>query len=250
MNNHIHYTHVVSTNTILKELMQENPLLPQFTVVSAGYQTSGRGQRQNVWESEVDKNLLFTMLLTPTSLSASDAFAISKIVSVAIAEWLQMFIKDVKIKWPNDIYAGDKKICGILIENSIMGTNLSNAVVGVGININQTNFSPTLPNPTSIAMLTQKEYNLEDMLEGVVAEIKSCYSRYFEGGEEEIDSRYHNMLYRLNILAKYNIIDSNSNAKKVEDATIIGVEQNGCLRLKHADTTILTYAFKEVEFVL
>ena len=250
MNNHIYYPQAVSTNTILKELMQENPLLPQFTVVSAGYQTSGRGQRQNVWESEVDKNLLFTMLLTPTSLSSSDAFNISKIVSVAIAEWLQMFVKDVKIKWPNDIYSGDKKICGILIENSIMGANLSSAVVGVGININQTNFSPTLPNPISIANLTQKEYDLDEMLEGVVEEIKSCYSRYFEGGEEEIDSRYHNMLYRLNILAKYNIIDSNSNAKKEEEATIVGVEQNGCLCLKHTDATVRSYAFKEVEFVL
>ena len=250
MNNHIHYLQTISTNTKLKELMQENPLLPQFTVVSAGYQTSGRGQRKNIWESEADKNLLFTLLLTPTTLPASEAFAISKIVSVAIAEWLQTFVDDVKIKWPNDIYSGDKKICGILIENSIMGVNISSAVVGVGININQTNFSPTLPNPISIAMSTQKEYNLKEMLEGVVAEIKSCYSSYFDVGEEEVNTRYHNMLYRLNKLAKYNIITSNLKEKKMEEATIIGVAQNGSLRLKHADATVCTYAFKEVEFVL
>ena len=131
-----------------------------------------------------------------------------------------------------------------------MGANLSSVVVGVGININQTNFSPTLPNPISIANLTQKEYDLNEMLEGVVEEIKSCYSRYFDRGEEEIDSRYYNMLYRLNKLAKYNIIDSNSNAKKEEEATIVGVEQNGCLCLKHTDATVRSYAFKEVEFVL
>ena len=249
MNNHIHYPHTVSTNTILKELMQQNLQLPQFTVVSAGYQTSGRGQRQNVWESEADKNLLFTILLTPDALPASEAFAVSKIVSVAIAEWLKTFVEDVKIKWPNDIYSGDKKICGILIENSIMGANLSSAVVGVGININQTNFSSVLPNPTSLSLLTHKEYNLEEMLEGVVEEIKRCYSCYFED-EEEVNSRYHNMLYRLNKLAKYNIITSNSNEKKMEEATIIGVEQNGCLRLKYADAKVCTYAFKEVEFVL
>ena len=94
------------------------------------------------------------------------------------------------------------------------------------------------------------EESIAQMKDGVVEEIKRCYSSYFDGREEEIDLRYHNMLYRLNKLAKYNIITSNSNVKKTKEATIIGVEHNGCLLLKHSDEMVRAYAFKEVEFVL
>ena len=103
MRNHIHYTEVVSTNTLLKEMFIEDASLPHFTVVSADYQTSGRGQRENRWESEQGANLLFSLLLRPEELKATDAFAISRIVSVAIAKWLLNYIENVAIKWPNDI---------------------------------------------------------------------------------------------------------------------------------------------------
>lgn len=248
MKNHIHHTQVTSTNTLIKEMLISEENLSHFTVVSADYQTSGRGQRENIWESEDGANLLFSLLLRPEQLKATNAFAVSRIVSVAIAKWLLGYVNDVAIKWPNDIYCGDKKICGILIENSIMGSNLSTSIIGVGININQTLFSATIPNPTSLAQLTQRSYNTEAMLCEVLEKIETLYNSYFNGEAEEVDVQYHRMLYRLNTPAQFRnpLLSKEEN---IFEASIIGVEQNGCLKLKHADGTVCVYAFKEVEFV-
>lgn len=232
-------------------MLQENSDLPNFSVVSAGFQMSGRGQRQNVWESEQDKNLLFSLLIRPQEISATNAFAVSQIVSVAIAEYLSCYVKNIKIKWPNDIYCGNKKICGILIENSLMGNNLNTSIIGIGININQTEFSPLLPNPISLAMLTQRIYNLEDILEGVVNEIERHYNNYINESKEEISTLYHNLLYRLNTPAKFKILNTSNGAEEIiEEAIIIGVESNGCLKLRYIDDTIHTYVFKEIEYII
>lgn len=251
MKNHKHYTQTTSTNTLMREMLQENPNLPAFSVVSAGFQTQGRGQRQNVWESEQDKNLLFSLLIRPQTIPATKAFVVSQIVSVAIANILSKYVKNIAIKWPNDIYCGDKKICGILIENSLMGNNLNTSIVGVGININQTEFSPFLPNPTSLAILTKQTYCLQDILKEVVGEIEQQYACYISSGEEQIDALYHSLLYRRNTISKFKIHNTSySGGENIEEATIIGVEPNGCLKLKHADDTIHSYAFKEVEYII
>lgn len=251
MKNHIHYNRVTSTNTLLKEMLLSEQPISHFTVISADYQLSGRGQRENRWESEEGANILFSLLLSPIGLPATDAFAISRIVSVAIAKWLSRYVTDVSIKWPNDIYCCDKKICGILIENSIMGSNLSSAIVGVGININQTHFSEYIQNPISLALITGSIYKTDDMLYELLGEIEQQYNRYFNGGEEELNLQYHNMLFRLNTPAKYKIKTlSASNDVVVCYAEIIGVEPNGCLMLKFDDGTVCSYAFKEVEFII
>lgn len=246
MKNHIHYTQATSTNTLIREMLQANSNLPAFSVVSAGFQTSGRGQRQNVWESEQDKNLLFSLLIRPQTIPATKAFVVSQIVSVAIANILSKYVKNIAIKWPNDIYCGDKKICGILIENSLMGNNLNTSIVGVGININQTEFSPFLSNPTSLAILTQQTYCLQDILEEVVCEIEQQYQNFVREGEEEISVLYHSLLYRLNSLSKYKIYSEDN----IQEAIIVGVAPNGCLMLKHCDNLIRSYAFKEVEYII
>ncbi|MBQ3555179.1 MAG: biotin--[Bacteroidales bacterium] len=251
MKNHKHYTQTTSTNTLMREMLQENPNLPAFSVVSAGFQTQGRGQRQNVWESEQDKNLLFSLLIRPQTIPATKAFVVSQIVSVAIANILSRYIKNIAIKWPNDIYCGDKKICGILIENSLMGNNLNTSIVGVGININQREFSSFLPNPTSLAMLTKQTYCLQDILKEVVGEIEQQYECYISNGEEQIEALYHSLLYRRNAISKFKIHNTSySGGENIQEATIIGVEPNGCLKLKHADDTIHSYAFKEVEYII
>lgn len=246
----IHYKQLASTNSHIKEMLQSDSILPHFTVISTDYQTSGRGQRENRWESCEGANLLFSILLRPEELKATEAFAISRIVSVAIAKWLTAYIDNISIKWPNDIYCGDKKICGILIENSMMGSNINTSIVGVGININQTQFSSFIPNPTSLSLITGKSYVVEDELKGVLYEIEKQYNNYFCGFSEETNTLYHNMLYRLNIPSKYNIVNSSTSAMRTENATIVGVEPNGCLMLKHSDETVCSYAFKEVGFIL
>lgn len=251
MKNHIHYNQATSTNTLIKEMLISENAQPHFTIVSADYQTSGRGQRENIWESEQGANLLFSLLLRPEQLKATDAFAVSRIVSVAIAKWLMNYVDCIAIKWPNDIYCSDKKICGILIENSIMGSNLSTAIVGVGININQTSFSSSIPNPTSLALITENNYNTKDLLCEVVAEIEKQYNNYFNGGIEDINASYNKMLYRLNTTAQFRIPTREPlEENKIFEAVIIGVEPNGCLQLKHTDGSVRIYAFKEVEFII
>lgn len=244
MRNHIHYNVTQSTNSDLKRLLSEDVSLPHLTVVSTAYQTSGRGQRENIWESENGKNLLFSLILRPTLLKATEAFAISRIASVAIVKFLREYISDVSIKWPNDIYWRDKKICGILIENSIMGDCLDTSIVGVGLNINQKEFSQNLPNPVSLTNIMGKEFLLDNMLAEVVASIEREFVRYFENGAKETDSTYHQLIYRLNTKALYKV------AEGTVEAEIQGVCSDGRLILKHSDGNLRYYAFKEVTYIL
>ena len=128
-------------------------------------QTAGRGQRGNTWESEPHKNITMSVMLRPTDLPAIRQFEISQAVALAVVDLLErLMIKDVKVKWPNDVYVGDKKICGILIENSLNGAMISRSIVGIGLNVNQTKFLSDAPNPVSIKQLTgEKEYDIIEL---------------------------------------------------------------------------------------
>ena len=136
----IHISETNSTNSYLQTLCAKQQGVAAFTTVVADFQTSGRGQRGNSWESEPKKNLLFSFVLFPDFLEARRQFLISQIVSLAIKEELDSYADDFSIKWPNDIYWKDKKICGMLIENDLMGRNISQSISGIGINVNQEAF--------------------------------------------------------------------------------------------------------------
>ncbi len=143
-----HFDQLESTNCYLRQYHQG---MPQYAVVTAAYQTAGRGQRGNGWESEPGRNLLFSMLYyPPAGLPPSRQFQISKAVAVAVAETVDRLLDgydhpEVCIKWPNDIYVGDRKIAGILIENALQSsTRIAHSIIGVGLNVNQREFRPTL----------------------------------------------------------------------------------------------------------
>ena len=127
----IHISETNSTNSYLQTLCAKQQGVAAFTTVVADFQTSGRGQRGNSWESEPKKNLLFSFVLFPDFLEARRQFLISQIVSLAIKEELDSYADDFSIKWPNDIYWKDKKICGMLIENDLMGRNISQSISGI-----------------------------------------------------------------------------------------------------------------------
>ena len=141
----------------------------EFTVIVARTQTAGIGQRGNHWEAEPGKNLTFSLVLKPTWLPIADQYQLTKAVSLGIAEYLMPLIKEgdrrVRIKWPNDIYVDDKKICGILITHRIAGGQIAASVVGVGLNVNQIDFPEWVPNPTSLCLLTGQEWPLDETLE-------------------------------------------------------------------------------------
>ena len=171
---------VNSTNDWSKEHMSQ---LLDMSVICAKVQTSGRGQGDHKWHSEAEKNLLFSILLKEPSITSNEAFAVSAISALALVEVLSKYGIDAKIKWPNDIYVGDKKICGLLIEHSLRGSSISWSIIGVGLNVNQTVFPPYLPNPTSMAIQSGVQNSLKEVLDDFLNIFSRRLEEYTKNGD-------------------------------------------------------------------
>lgn len=233
---------VESTNNYANQLILSNA--DEGTVVLAQFQKKGRGQIGNQWESEAGKNLLASIVLYPNTLSAGKQFTISKLVSLALVEFLKNEVDDVSIKWPNDIYVGNKKIAGILIENIIKGSKLFSSVLGIGLNLNQEKFLSDAPNPVSLKQITGKEYNVKDIASEISQLIFSWYKNIETGNCSEIDSAYFSHLFRRGEWKTYF-----KNGSTFE-ARIIGIGEFGQLQMETRDGVISEFMFKEVEFVI
>lgn len=234
---------VTSTNDVALEQIKSG-IAVHGTVIYAGEQISGRGQQGNKWISSYNKNLTVSIILKPTSLPAASQFLISKAVSVALVNLLSEYTTGISIKWPNDIYAGNDKIAGILIEHSIKGDRLESSVVGIGLNLNQSEFSSDLPNPVSLGMITGMDYNRETILNKLCRNIDSLYSMVDKGNFKPVDNDYHIHLYRRGVYSDYRI-----NGLAIR-GIIEGVDEFGRLLLQDEGGTIKAYSFKEIEFIL
>lgn len=234
-----------STNSYLAKMAM---ILPCGTVVHTPEQTAGRGQRGNSWESETGKNAIFSMLLKKPAVSVTNQFYISEAVSLAVVEVLLRYADGFSVKWPNDIYHGDKKICGMLIEHSVMGTGINHSIIGVGINVNQTEFVSDAPNPVSLAQILGHEVPVEEILHGVCEAIeKRCaFDEYAENDFDELHASYLQSLYR-NDGNMYSFALPDGSAFQ---AKIAGVYPSGLLMLTKADGVTDTFAFKEVNFLV
>ena len=169
-----------STSTELRRRMSVEEL-PHGYCISADFQTSGHGQATNRWESEDGKNLLFSLLLRPTVIPAAEQFVITELVTLAIINALQDYIRQqITIKWPNDIYVGDKKLCGILIENALCGPTIDTCIVGIGININQELFVSDAPNPVSLKQLNGRDNDREEIFGEIYQNIIRYYADMFD----------------------------------------------------------------------
>lgn len=217
--------------------------VPEGTVFLTYEQTAGRGQLKNFWESEPGENLTFSIVIYPDFLEIRHQFMLSKVVVLGIYKALNKYIDRLSVKWPNDIYAGNKKLGGILIENSIMYGLLKSSVIGIGLNINQTVFKSNAPNPVSLQNLTNKHYDCETILAEVLAGINWYYYLLRSGEERKIDEEYISQLYRLNETCKFRSEES------VFEGKIIGVNEIGQLLIRRSDGKILDFHFKEVEFL-
>jgi len=207
-------------------------------VVVADYQTAGKGCGTNSWESERGKNLTFSMLIHPTDIPASQQFRITEVVSVALCEVLEQYIGDVSIKWPNDIYMGDKKICGVLIENRLQGNVILDSIIGIGLNVNQTEFVSDAPNPVSLCQLLGREIDREALLHDFLETLETVSS------SETTYSAYRNKLFRMGKQAVF------SDETGRFEGTIQDVETDGRLLIKDLSGQARRYAFKEVQFVI
>lgn len=231
-----------STNTEATKGLAEKALEGSTYIVD--YQTKGRGQRGNFWESEQGKNLTFSILVYPNFLPILDHFYLSKVVANGMVEVLDSVGIKAKVKWPNDIYVGDKKIAGILIENGLMGANLSHSIWGVGLNVNQTEFKSNAPNPTSVMLLLGTFHDRNNLLHAVLYAIDGWYAKLKAGCLNEIDSYYWTSLYRNDGWYWY---ESEGERFKARIRTI---EHTGELTLENEKGELKSFAFKEVSFII
>jgi len=234
---------VESTNNYANQLVLSKAAV-EGTVVLAQHQKKGKGQHGNGWESEAGKNLLASIILFPHFLPAARQFYLSKIASLALIDFLKTKTGDVSIKWPNDIYIKNKKVAGILIENSIKGQNLSSSIIGIGLNLNQALFISNAPNPVSLKQITGKDYDIEKIAGQIWDYIKIWYEKLMTESLIEIDAAYLNQLFRINEWAIFAIQGRQFEAK------IKGIGEFGQLILEDRKGNSSEYMFKEVEFVI
>ena len=214
-------------------------------IVWADFQTAGRGQRGHSWESRAGENLTFSVVLEPHFLPVAEQFMLLEAVTLSLYDFFAELGVDTKIKWTNDIYVGDKKAVGILIEHSYSGGKLSRTIVGIGINVNQREFSADIPNPVSLALLTDKNYDREGLLKQFEKCLYRRYSQLQNGEWDRLQTDYHSVLYRRDERHTYALADGTR-----FEGVIRGVKPAGDLIVEWEDGKQRSYLFKEIEFVL
>lgn len=241
-----------STNT---ELAASADSLPAGSVLSTRCQSAGRGQRGNSWEAEPGCNLTFSVLLRPQAIDAARQFELSMVVSLAIVRSLDALLaragssERCSVKWPNDIYVGDRKLCGILIENALSGRTISRSIAGIGINVNQRLFRSDAPNPVSLAQLTGQDFNLDEALEAVASAILDDLAAYEASPQPAaLAAAYRRCLWRAD--GRPHPFTDAATGRRF-DASIADVAVDGVITLRPADgSPDRRYFFKEVAFIL
>lgn len=248
----IWHNNVDSTNDEAKRRISE---LDNLSVVSALSQTKGRGQRGNSWQSEEGKNILMSIVLKhdPDAVQAYDQFVISQISSLAVVDLLGAYEVEAKIKWPNDIYVGEKKICGILIEHSVCGKWLSSSIIGIGLNINQRNFNVSLPNPTSLALCLGDEsadFDIRKMQEEFMHIFIDYLDRFchITGGYNRLGKLYHSQLWRKDEPMQF--IDMTQAPAAQFTGIIRGVSPVGHIMIETESGGIREFGFKEISYCI
>ncbi|WP_026474595.1 biotin--[acetyl-CoA-carboxylase] ligase [Alkaliflexus imshenetskii] len=239
----LRFDSIESTNLMLKQLNDDNAL-PEFSVVITDHQTAGRGQPGNKWESEKGKNLTFSFIIRPDFLDVREQFRITQVVTVAMMDLLSTVAEGFSIKWPNDIYAGDKKVAGILIENSLIGNHINSSIIGIGLNLNQEEFTSKAPNPVSLKQITGVSYDINQMMNDYMNCFINRYAQWLEEGDAVLTDDYFGQLYRSR--GTYRFKDATGEFM----ASIHTIEPDGHLLLATETNEIRRYAFKEVSFIL
>jgi BirA family transcriptional regulator, biotin operon repressor / biotin---[acetyl-CoA-carboxylase] ligase len=240
--NIIYLKSVDSTNNYARNLLNRGEV-PEGTVICAGYQTGGRGQSNNSWESESDSNLLVSMIFFPLMIRPEDQFVISMAVSLGLKDLLDNYTEGIKIKWPNDIYSGSDKIAGILIENAIAGNKIIHTIAGIGLNVNQERFLSDAPNPVSLKQATGKLYETRFLLEQLISSVQNRYIAVTTNGRKAVAGEYHNSMWRL---GEWHTFRADSG---IFPGQITGTDDRGCLLVRHRSGVIKNYAFKEIEYL-
>ena len=228
-----------STNTIAAELSQKTGTL-DGTVVITDRQTAGKGQRGNSWEAEPGKNLTLSVILKPSFLAVRDQFSLTIATSLALQAMLtETLQRDVKIKWPNDILVQNRKICGILIENSLSGEKIQQSIIGIGLNVNQDSFSH--PRATSMSLSASRQFDTGKVLTALLEKLESFYLQ-LRSGAGELVPQYYAHLYWMGEEHIFSV-----NGEEIT-GTILGIDNTGRLHVRHSHNDQF-YGLKEISFV-
>ena len=235
---------VDSTNTFLKDLVSKSEPVPEGTVIMADHQFAGRGQQENKWVAEPGKNLTISILLKPKFLALNQQFLLNMVISIAINNVLTKLVgTGITVKWPNDIYYLDKKLGGILIENTIVGNAIKTAVIGIGLNVNQPYFDEELSiKAISLHQILQEDVNLTELLSEICSRIESLYLQLKAGNHTFLRTAYVNALYKINKPSMYR------HNGEVFEGTIKGISDLGLLNVER-DGILNHFNFKEIEFL-
>lgn len=234
---------VNSTNSFMNHLLLQERL-PEGMAIVAGEQTEGRGLANERWISDAGKNLLMTILFYPTFLPVQNLFLLSKTFSLGIYDGLTEILNDnVKIKWPNDIYFKDKKLGGMLIENSIRHSTLNHSILGFGVNVNQEIFPPEIPNPVSLKMILGRETAVDDCFSTLCNTLEIRYLQLKAGLVNQINEDYLKAMYRFNEFHEFENSSENFTAK------ITGVADDGKLMLTKENGLNESYDLKKIKYV-
>jgi BirA family biotin operon repressor/biotin-[acetyl-CoA-carboxylase] ligase len=226
-----------STNALASELASKS-ILSEGTVVITSNQTAGRGQRGNTWETAAGMNLTFSILIKPTFLSVKNQFYLTIITSLAVVDFLkEQSVVELKIKWPNDILAGKKKICGVLIENSVQQETIHQSIVGIGLNINQKNF--TISTATSLSIIKDQTFELNEALNYLLANFEKRYLQLRNGRLSELKSEYLENLFGF---GETQTFISNENEF---EGIIEGINENGELKVSNKGN-VSSFKLKEI----
>ena len=236
-----------STNTYLRELNGGDPAY-DYEVAVADFQTAGRGQKGNTWESEQGKNLLFSILAHPKGIKVQEQFYISEAIALAVSDAViaaagPEYAADFSVKWSNDIYFKDFKMAGILIENTLQGSSILDTVVGVGLDVNQEVFVSDAPNPISLKNITGRDYDRDALLDDIIARFIG-YMEKDPDARFQVDQLYRDRLYRRHGYHRFR------DESGVFEACIEGIRPDGCLMLQTRSGEHRTYEFKQVQFIL
>ncbi|RKS19239.1 BirA family biotin operon repressor/biotin-[acetyl-CoA-carboxylase] ligase [Flavobacterium endophyticum] len=232
-----------STNDYLKGLLQRQ-FVENFTIVTAENQTDGKGQMGSKWSVQAGKNLTFSVLVKDLLLEVNHIFHLNVAVAVSIIEALSFLeIKELAIKWPNDILAGGKKIGGILIENSLKSDGEIFSIIGIGINVNQQNFE-NLPKASSLSILLKREINKEAVLISIVECLTRNVSLILNKNTDSLWQKYHSCLYKKGIPMPFENLKGNKFM-----GIISGVDQSGKLQLVLEDDSVESYEIKEIKML-
>lgn len=239
----VRLTEVDSTNVYAASLIKNSPkIITDGMVIYTDNQTNGKGQRGSIWETTPNKNLTFSIVLKP-NLLVNEQFLLSKICALGILDFLtDLGIKNTSIKWPNDIYVGNQKIAGMLLENTLKNSKIEFCIAGIGININQTDFNEHLQQATSLQLITNKSYELSQLLSQLLFFIEKRYLQLKTGKLQQINNDYLNHLLGYNTERTYLV-----NNQKVL-GVISGVASSGKLQVIHKNN-LHEYDMKEIGFV-